>query len=300
MDHDLVAVLRTGPFHAALRAAISARGLALQRLQHRLDQSGLHVGVGTLSYWQSGRRRPERPESLRAVAALEEILGLPPRSLIVLLGPPRPRGRAARLPRPARRYAELAAPVSPLARLIGAVDGRLRLISTYDDVTVGAGRAIRRHDHLQVVEARQEADRHLAVFEGGPGCDTDRVAVTAVDNCRIGRIRRDRNAGLVVAELLFGKRLAVGDTQILRYRFVEDNAVPAREYCRVLRVPTQQVTLQVRFQPGALPARCWRLTTAPDGTDIDGDELVLGPHHSVHLVARDLSPGAVGIRWAWQ
>src|SRR5690242_20344546 len=98
MERDELSVLlRTGPSHLALRAAIDARGLALQRIQHRLAEQGVSVGVATLSYWQSGRRRPE---SLPAVQALEGILGLPSGALTTLLGP---RG----VPAGGRRYADL-------------------------------------------------------------------------------------------------------------------------------------------------------------------------------------------------
>ncbi len=82
---ELDSVLRGGPFHVALRAAIAARGLPLQRVQHHLSRHGVTVGVTSLSYWQQGARRPQRPESLRAVRALEEILDLPEESLIRLL-----------------------------------------------------------------------------------------------------------------------------------------------------------------------------------------------------------------------
>lgn len=82
---ELESVLRGGPFHVALRAAIAARGLPLQRVQHHLSRYGVKVGVTSLSYWQQGARRPQRPESLRAVRALEEILQLPDESLIRLL-----------------------------------------------------------------------------------------------------------------------------------------------------------------------------------------------------------------------
>ncbi|GAA3238834.1 hypothetical protein GCM10020256_59470 [Streptomyces thermocoprophilus] len=95
---ELDTALRGGPFHVALRAAIAARGLPLQRVQHHLTRYGVKVGVTSLSYWQQGARRPQRPESLRAVRALEEILQLPDESLIRLLagadgrpGPGRPR-----------------------------------------------------------------------------------------------------------------------------------------------------------------------------------------------------------------
>ena len=82
---ELETVLQGGPFHVALRAAIAARGLPLQRVQHHLFRYGVKVGVTSLSYWQQGARRPQRPESLRAVRALEEILRLPEESLIRLL-----------------------------------------------------------------------------------------------------------------------------------------------------------------------------------------------------------------------
>lgn len=82
---ELETALRGGPFHVALRAAIAARGLPLQRVQHHLSRYGVKVGVTSLSYWQQGARRPQRPESLRAVRALEEILQLPDESLIRLL-----------------------------------------------------------------------------------------------------------------------------------------------------------------------------------------------------------------------
>ncbi|MFD5458677.1 hypothetical protein ACFWIR_27160, partial [Streptomyces olivaceus] len=60
---ELDSALRGGPFHVALRAAIAARGLPLQRVQHHLSRHGVRVGVTSLSYWQQGARRPQRPES---------------------------------------------------------------------------------------------------------------------------------------------------------------------------------------------------------------------------------------------
>src|ERR1700716_1094763 len=93
-DHaELDRLLREGPFPAALRAAIQASRLSLDRVQHRLATRGTTISVATLSYWQSGRRRPERPESLHALRHLEAVLRVPPNALTALLGPPRPRGR---------------------------------------------------------------------------------------------------------------------------------------------------------------------------------------------------------------
>lgn len=93
---------RAGPitgmtaFSVELRAAIKASGLGLDRIQDRLRRRGIAVSVTALSYWQSGKRQPERARSISAVHALEEILNRPAGSLVRLLQPPRPRGHAAR------------------------------------------------------------------------------------------------------------------------------------------------------------------------------------------------------------
>ncbi|GAA1020847.1 hypothetical protein Aple_076620 [Acrocarpospora pleiomorpha] len=92
-ERELAVLLRTGPFERALRAAIAARGLSLERLHVRLAERGAQVSLASLSNWQRGRSRPERSSSLVAVGELEVILGLPAHSLVTLLGPRRPRGR---------------------------------------------------------------------------------------------------------------------------------------------------------------------------------------------------------------
>src|SRR6188768_24036 len=95
---DLAHALRTGPFSAALHLAIEDRGLRLEELQERLSAGGVSVSLAMLSYWRRGRSQPERPESLRAVQLLEEILRLPTGSLSAQLGPRRPRGRWPKQP----------------------------------------------------------------------------------------------------------------------------------------------------------------------------------------------------------
>ena len=87
-------------FATALRTAITNRGLGLERIREHLSQHGVTVSLATLSYWQSGRSRPERKASLQAVVHLEHVLQLTPGHLSELLGPPRSRGRWLR-PAPA-------------------------------------------------------------------------------------------------------------------------------------------------------------------------------------------------------
>ena len=134
-------LLATGPFPDALRAAIKTSRLSLDRIQHRLGLRGITISVATLSYWQSGRRRPERPESLEALRHLEAVLGVPPSALTALLGPPRPRGRRSRptrvLPIDAlwSRRERLA---SLLARVDISSDCRLGRLSQHDRIEVAA------------------------------------------------------------------------------------------------------------------------------------------------------------------
>ena len=75
-------------FAAALRQAIAHRGLALNRIRTHLADRGLHVGIATLSTWQSGRRVP-RDDSLAVITALEELLNVPPGWLTVRIPPAR-------------------------------------------------------------------------------------------------------------------------------------------------------------------------------------------------------------------
>src|SRR2546430_14372472 len=94
-----------GRFSDALRAAIQASGLSLNRIQYRLRERGCGVSSATLSYWQSGRRRPTRHESVLVVSTLEEVLRVPTGTLTALLDPPGVRRRPG--PRPGARVEAL-------------------------------------------------------------------------------------------------------------------------------------------------------------------------------------------------
>ncbi|MEU0336840.1 hypothetical protein [Streptomyces sp. NPDC006193] len=301
---ELDTALRGGPFHVALRAAIAARGLPLQRVQHHLSRRGVKVGVTSLSYWQQGARRPQRPESLRAVRALEEILRLPEESLIRLLaesGERTPGGRAAG--RSYRSVNEASGVLDRLTADLGrSVDGGLQTLGHHERVRLGArGELASREAHHIVRAHRDGVDRFVAVHRGDPGCDPGRMTVHALENCRTGRVRLDQDTGVLVAELLFGAALRSGDTFSFRYGVEDGTAGTSHEYLHRFGSPGGQYALQVRFDPAALPVRCHRFTqhspAAPRG---GGQELtVTGPHHCVHLVEPRIRPGVVGIAWDW-
>lgn len=302
---ELESVLRGGPFHVALRAAIAARGLPLQRVQHHLSRYGVKVGVTSLSYWQQGARRPQRPESLRAVRALEEILQLPEESLIRLLahvdeppGAERPAGRSYRSVVEASGVLERL-----LAELEVPLDGGVHTVGHHERVRVGACRELLGRESQHIVRAHKDGvDRYVAVHHGDPGCAPERMAVRALENCRSGRVRWDRDTGVLVAELLFDTRLHSGDTFLFRYGFDDGTAGVCTEYVRGFRSSGGQYALQVRFDERALPVRCHRFSQHSAAAPRGGRTTLplSGLHRSVHLVEPRVRTGIVGIGWDWE
>lgn len=302
---ELVTALQGGPFHVALRAAIAARGLPLQRVQHHLSRHGVKVGVTSLSYWQQGARRPQRPESLRAVRALEEILQLPDESLIRLLAES---GERAAAGHPAgRSYRSLSDASDVLDRLTAglgwSLDGGLHALGHHECVRIGPRRELASLEAHHIVRAHRDGvDRFVAVHHGDPGCDPRRVTVHALENCRTGRLCWDQDTGVLVAELLFGTRLRSGDTFLFRYRLEDGTAGTSRDYLHRFGFPGGQYALQVRFDPAALPVRCHRFSQQSTAAPRNGRQelTVAGPHHSAHLVEPRTRPGIVGIGWDWE
>lgn len=302
---ELDSALRGGPFHVALRAAIAARGLPLQRVQHHLTRYGVKVGVTSLSYWQQGARRPQRPESLRAVRALEEILQLPEESLIRLLAEAEERSVAQRpAARSYRSFVEASGVLEQLlAELEASLDSGLHTLGHHERVRIGPHRELVGRESHHIVRAHRDGiDRFIAVHYGDPGCAPDRMTVHALENCRTGRVRRHHETGILVAELLFGTRLRSGDTFLFRYGVEDGTAGVSREYVRDFGIAGGQYALQVRFDENALPVRCHRFTQHSAAAPRSGrQELRLtGGHHSVHLVEPRMRSGIVGIGWDWE
>ncbi|MFF2849283.1 hypothetical protein ACFVT5_23575 [Streptomyces sp. NPDC058001] len=301
---ELDTALSAGPFHVALRAAIAARSLSLQRVQHHLERQGVKVGITSLSYWQQGARRPQRPESLRAVRALEEILRLPEESLIRLLAL-QSGGPGAERP-PARSYRSLVEASGVLERLLAdlesPLDGGLHTVGHHERVRIGACRELLGRESHHIVRAHKDGiDRYVAIHHGDPGCAPERVAVHALENCRTGRVRWHSETGVLVAELLFDARLRAGDTHLFRYAFEDGTAGQSSEYVRGFSFAGGQYALQVRFADEALPVRCHRFAQHSAAAPRSGrGELTLsGRHRSVHFVEQQVRAGLLGIGWDW-
>lgn len=296
-EDDLLQVLRYGPFNVALHAAIQARGLSLDSLRRRLEEQGIAVSLSTLSYWQRGRTRPERADSLRAVRGLEVILELPRHSLLTLLKPATERTAGPWLP------VEELCPEPGVRDLLDEIGDRgERLItglSLHDQYLVGRRRELREVRVRAVFQAQQRGvDRWVAVYHHPQGV---LPSSRTVRGCRFGRVRMDESSGLIAAELLFDRALGRGETYLLEYGFgFEETGPPICEEGRGFRTPQHEYLIEVRFHPSALPARCYR-TWRPDGHTApkDSADLRMSSYHSVHFIEFGVAAGCHGIRWEW-
>ncbi|WP_330274926.1 XRE family transcriptional regulator [Lentzea sp. NBC_00516] len=278
-------------FAQALRTAITNRGLGLERLREHLSQNGVSVSMATLSYWQTGRSRPERQKSLQAVVHLEHILQLPPGHLSELLGPPRPRGRWLRhAPAPMSAFWPSPSPVEQaLHDLDTQWDDQLLRVSQQDFVTVGADRTERAFRSRQVLSASMTGPDRWVVIMHVDSHDRPLPLVNALKNCTVGQVVREPSEGLLVAELLFERPLRKGESVVIEHELVNQDPCPlATNYERKFRLPTREYVLEVTFE-GAAPASVVQLA---DGSAVT-------PGRTLLDVALDVQPGVRGFSWTW-
>jgi hypothetical protein len=296
-DSPVPVLTPEAPFADALRQAIARRGLALNRIRTHLADRGLHVGVATLSTWQSGRRVPCE-DSLAIVTALEELLQVPPGWLTVRIPPERPGPGPKPQPYAVVDYAE--ALTRLLDRLRRDAHGRLRNVTVLEEVRIGADRSAHCRRVTQSVVAVQPVDRLIIAHQGEPGCDAEQLTLRALSGCRTGRIARSAEAGAMLGELLLDRLLAVGETAVVHYEIEDRTGLPATEYQRFSEWGGMHYVLEVQFDRAALPVRVHEIrrrhTSAPN---LVHRELMLTPDGRVHVIEPSADPGTVGIEWEW-
>ncbi|GGM83283.1 hypothetical protein GCM10011609_19000 [Lentzea pudingi] len=291
-------------FGEALTKAVEASGLSLERIQHHLELRGLQVSLSTLSYWRRGRSRPERPESLQAVAALEEILRVAPGSLTGSLGDKRPRGRWVE--RAAVLEGVWQAAMIDLGRELARVDRLLpypgRNVSVRDLVVIGPDRREVEMRSSTVMEAFEDGVDRILVAKTCDETDRSPGEIVAEKSCRVGRVRRDEEHKLLVAEIILDRVLRTGETALLDLRFIADPGADSSYADRSFVRTVRDYVLEVEFHPDAVPARCYGFSRSEPGEpDVETGELWIGTTASTHLVVREALAGHVyGIKWEWE
>ncbi|MEU6062828.1 helix-turn-helix transcriptional regulator [Streptomyces sp. NPDC047097] len=288
-------------FPAALRAALSRRGLSLERVSERLRARGITISQATLSHWQRGRSQPERARSLHAVDALEEILELPGGALRSLLGPRRPRGRIT----PVR--CEDAA-----LRFFGEGSVAEQLIGEgFRDFNRGLSQLVI-HDTVAVGESgRTESMAATVVLRANsPGVDRVRFVLgfddeeaepvdVRVTSGRLHEATHVRELKSMALDIRFGRELAKLETAVVSYAVeVSPSRKPAAHYERRSSSGLHEYLQQVFFHPGALPSHCRRYFREQiDSPPRDQQRVVLDPSHSAHVFASRCGPGVYGMAW---
>ncbi|MFD4637798.1 XRE family transcriptional regulator [Lentzea sp. NPDC058436] len=282
-------------FASALREGVAARGLSLERIRDHLARRGVSVSLATLSYWQTGRSRPERRASVAAVSCLEEVLALSPGALSSLLGP------AVRGSRRQTGISEFWPVPSVIDDVVGGVDtrwdSRLTRISQHDRVAVGPERGERSYVSRQVLRAEEDGPDRWVVILHLDEHDRPLPAIRPLHNCRLGRVVTRPADGLLVAELLFRSPLRRGQTVITEHELVNCAPYPlATNYSRKFRRPVHEYVLEVTFD--VVPRSCRRVVQEADGSRrsvgvrVEEGGSVLG-------VALKFGPGCYGFEWSW-
>ncbi|WP_256104439.1 helix-turn-helix transcriptional regulator [Streptomyces sp. ODS05-4] len=291
-----------GEFPAALREALSRRGLSLERVSERLKARGITISQATLSHWQRGRSQPERARSLHAVDALEEILDLPGGALRSLLGPRRPRGRVSPV-----RGEDAARRVfgegSVAEQLIGAEDFHdfnrsLTPLVIHDTVTVGeSGRlgSLAATVVLRAGSSGVDRVRFVLGFDDEEAEPLD-VRVTCGQLHEATHVPR---LNAMALDIRFGRPLARMETAVVGYAVeVSPSRAPAAHYERRTSNGLHDYLQHVFFHPGALPSRCRRYVREQIGSPKrDQQPVVLDRSHSAHVFVSRCGPGVYGMAW---
>nr|WP_042180452.1 helix-turn-helix transcriptional regulator [Kibdelosporangium sp. MJ126-NF4]CEL14396.1 hypothetical protein [Kibdelosporangium sp. MJ126-NF4]CTQ88761.1 hypothetical protein [Kibdelosporangium sp. MJ126-NF4] len=305
-DPELSSVLRSGPFDLAVKAAVRSSGLSLDRLVHHLSTRGIQVSASSLSNWQTGRSRPERPESVHAVRAIEEILGLAPDALVQLLGPRKPRGRWLGHVPGSVPYGTLFDDHARLTRIMADAElvdrQRWSWLNVEDRVTFDSKGLLRGVQVRLTLSALVDGLDSCVVFYRTD--DGNHPEVHPVDGCRLGRARVDEESGYLVAELLFDQRLSRGDVHFLEFeqRFGGDlpRPEPGDHYYKAFRAPCRNYLMRVVFHVDAVPVRLRSFQTSKWGSEpTETHALPCQRNRVVHLHAADVRPGIVGVEWEW-
>lgn len=292
-----------GDFAERLTAALTARGLGLERVSSYLAAAGISCSPATISMWSNGRTRPRRGEALRAVAELERILNTPAGYLTQ--GAPRPLMANGDVPSGstdpeflvrARREMRLSAP------------GDVQRVFVHELVRVDeAGRYVGARIR-QVLRGVAEETVNIAVFSRspdtfGPEAPPMRFVQPEVGATR-GQVREWPELGHSITELVLDEPLHRDELVSVEYDVLPQGgpepSSPHRGEHRMRAFGwVGTLLLEVQFSERGLPDRATLQScdvgppehAEPDPVDLRGNVATAGLH--------DLDGGGLLLRWEW-
>lgn len=273
-------------FAVALRSAIAERGLSLERLRYHLARHGHELSIAALSYWQSGRSRPERPSSLAALASLEDILRVEPGALSCLL----PNAAVVVTSRDEVDVAALAV----MAGLGTPRDEGYSWLSVYERLELDQQGVLRRRSLRGVLRAtRTEVVGFPVVWRDAAAGDDVRIEPRA--HCRVGHAI-DLPDG-IAAQVLFDRPLHARETTVIDLDFIcAGPAPPLTRWDVTCRARRRESYVEVAFAEPRLPLVAQRVVEVGGR---ESAEFVPVSGARLTSLVQDFGPGVVGLRWKW-
>ncbi|WP_144876953.1 hypothetical protein [Microbacterium sp. 1.5R] len=283
-----------GAFAAALRAAISERGITLARLRRKLVDDGNPVSMATLSYWRSGARQPEGAQSLSVVEGLEDHLGMNRGHLTSLLGPS---ARLGPLAPPRLPFDEVRELPETLAALRSVEQDALRDLSTQVTAFVGRDGAVERITMRSLVQATKGVITEIPSIDVAP-VETD--VMSAISDVVGGRVDREYLhpggllSGVVIA---LDEPITTGATTLFEFTETFPAGYPPRQSVwHATSRPARETLIWVHFHPDAPPTWCEEYCETPDDYATSMRSVA---HGAVHVAKHGFGPGVLGIRWGY-
>ncbi|MFJ4224287.1 hypothetical protein [Microbacterium sp. NPDC089695] len=288
---------RGSAFAAAFRAAIAERGITLTRLKSLLADDGNPVSAATLSYWRSGDRHPEGPQSLSVVEGIENRLGLDRGHLTSLLGPSSRLGPVAPPRLPFDEEREQRETAETLHALNAAAQDSLRDLSTHVTAFVGTDGAVERIVMRSLVQATRGTISEIPLIDVAP-VESDVMSV--ISDVVGGRLDREYLhpgrllSGVVIA---LDQPVTTGGTTLFEFTETFPPGYPPRQYVwHATSRPARETVIWVRFAPDAIPTWCEEYVE----TEEEYASSMRGIHGgAVHVARHGFGPGVLGIRWGY-
>lgn len=173
-------------------------------------------------------------------------------------------------------------------------------INTVAIAEYGPTGGIRIVRHLDTFRSLVDTDRFPLIYGGEPGGDPARIRHEAVSGGRIGRVRRDPEANLLVSEFIFDRVIRRGDFHFSHYLTFDDNDQETLFHYALLTTPRTMMILDLGFHPDRLPVRIEEFERAVDnGPDLFVRERTLSPDRRVTIVRERTRRGVAGLRWEY-
>lgn len=297
-EEDSASAERATDFATALRATIRARGVTLTWLRERLAASGNPVSAATLSYWRSGARRPEGPQSLAAVDEIESLLQMDAGALSRLVGPSQRVGpigtpqyplEAARLEQAtAETFTALGAPVMDPGRDV----------STTAVTEVGADGSVISRTTRTLLQCTSGTITNVPYLDLTPGVRTPAPIFSVVSGGHISRLHSHPSGEVHGAMFELERPLGPAQTTMLEWKLEFPPGYPPNsETGHGVARRARELVLWTRFSPDALPDWIEEVEETPTETIVT--PLFLEGATTIHQVRQAWGPGMLVLRWGY-